>query len=298
MSSTPRISIGVPAYNSAATIGTAIESLLGQTYRDFEIIVSDNASTDATREIVERFAHQDHRIRYVYQAENIGANLNYSFVAKAARGEYFKWASSSDWYAPRFLESCLQALEQNKDAVLAAPRTRLFTGDLESAINYEHDIEVLETSPAARLKTLSSTLQLNNALNGLIRMDALRRTSMIEPYYRADEVLMGHLAMLGKLLLVDEYLYYRRMEAATATALQDPISWRKHHYPKLSARVLFQAWKRYFGWLRAGLGTPMPVANRLQVLKYLAKMCYWERHSFLIDVQGALRYMVKGGVRE
>ncbi len=117
MSSIPKISIGIPAYNSAATIGVCIASLLGQSFGDFELIVSDNASTDSTRDIVERLAQQDRRIRYVLQPENIGANQNYSYVARVARGEYFKWASSSDWCAPGFLEKCLTSLDQNRDAV-------------------------------------------------------------------------------------------------------------------------------------------------------------------------------------
>ncbi|OGW48861.1 MAG: hypothetical protein A2V62_02665 [Nitrospirae bacterium RBG_19FT_COMBO_58_9] len=111
-------------------------------------------------------------------------------------------------------------------------------------------------------------------------------------------MLIGQLAMLGKIVLVDEYLYYRRMEAATATALQDPVAWRKHHYPKLSARVLFQTWKRYTGWLRACLRTPMSIVERAQVLNYLLRMCYWERRSFLNDLLGALRYAMTGGKRE
>ncbi len=300
MSSTPRISIGIPAYNSATTISASIESLLGQTFGDFELIVSDNASTDSTRAVVERLAQQDRRIRYVRQPENIGANRNYSYVAQVARGEYFKWASSSDLCAPDFLEKCLKSLEQNADAdaVLAAPRTRLFAGNPADATNYAHDIEILDSTPVARLKKLTSSLQLNNALNGLIRMSALNRTRLIDPYYRADEVLIGQLAMLGKIILVDEYLYYRRMEIATATALQDPVAWRKHHYPKLSARVLFQTWKRYTGWLRACMRTPMSFSERAQVLNYLLHMCYWERRSFLNDLHGAFRYALNRGNRE
>jgi len=295
MSTSPRISIGIPAYNSALTISASIESLLAQTFGDFELIVSDNASTDSTQTIVEKLAQQDRRIRYVRQAENIGANRNYSYVAQVARGEYFKWASSSDLCAPEFLEKCLQVLEQHPDAVLAAPRTRLFSGSLANATDYLYDIEILDDTPVERLKKVTSRLELNNVLNGLIRMSALRRTRLIDPYYRADEILMGHLAMLGKAILVDEYLYYRRMEAATATALQDRVAWRKHHYPTLSAKVLFQTWKRFTGWLRACLRTPMSLTERAQVLNFLSHMAYWERRAFLNDLHGAFRYAINRG---
>jgi hypothetical protein len=181
-------------------------------------------------------------------------------------------------------------LGAHPDAVVAAPRTRLFAGNLAAATDYAFDIEVLDETPSARLRRLTSDLQLNNAMNGLIRMSALRRTRLIDRYFQADEVLIGHLALLGKIVRVDEYLFYRRMEVATATALQDRAAWRRHHYPTLSARVLFQVWKRYGGWLRAVVSTPMPSAERLRVLTYFARMCNWDRRAFVDDVGGAVVY--------
>jgi len=290
MSSSPTITVGMPAYNAAKTIRSSIESILAQTYGDLELVVSDNASGDGTGDVVSAIARTDARVRYIRQPENIGANPNYSAVVRAARGRYFKWASSSDWCAPAFLARCLEALEAHDDAVVAAPRTRLFAADLTSSTDYAFDIEVLDATPSARLRRLTTDLQLNNTMNGLIRMEALRRTRLIDRYFQADEVLIGHLALLGKIVRVDEFLYYRRMEVATATALQDRAAWRRHHYPTMSARVLFQVWKRYGGWLNAVLSTPMPASERMRVLTYFARMCNWDRRAFVDDVGGAVMY--------
>lgn len=286
----PKISIGMPAYNSSATIGSAIESLLGQSFSDFELIVSDNASTDSTRGLVEDYASRDRRIRYVRQPVNVGVNPNYSHVARCARGEFFKWSSSSDWCAPRFLERCLQELQLHDDTVLAVPRTRLFRGSPTTSEDYPSDIEILDDQPSARLKRLNSTLALNNAMNGLIRMSALRRTRLLGTYMSADVVLMGHLALLGKFRLVNERLFYRRMEKATATALQDTATVLAQHYPQLSTRALFQGSKQQLGWVRAALSAPMPPAERLRSLKYVAKMCYWDRKAYLQDLRGLWYY--------
>lgn len=294
MSAAPKVSIGVPAYNSAATLGSSLESLLGQTFGDFELIVSDNASTDATREVAEGFAQRDSRVRYVRQAENIGANGNYSFLARAARGEYFKWASSSDLCAPPFVEKCVAALEKTPDAVIAAPRTSLFSGDVDAAVPYQHDIELLDALPSVRLRRLNATLRLNNAMNGLIRAEALRRTRLIERFYQADIVLLGNLALLGKILRVDEHLYYRRMEVATSTLLQDDEAWRRHHYPKLSASVLFQSWKRSAAWLRACLAAPMPATEKARVLAFCLRMCNWHRGDLWHDLGEAATYFAGG----
>lgn len=289
-SATPRITIGMPVFNGAETIAASIEALLGQTFGDFELVVSDNASTDATRQVVEGLALQDARVRYRRQAANIGANNNYSHLAVLARGEFLKWASASDWCAPTFLERCLGLLTRNPDAVLAAPRTRLFTGDRASALDYPHDIEILDATPSGRLIHLHSAIQLNNVFNGLIRVSALRRTRLIEPYQQADTVLMGHLALLGKFLLVDEPLFYRRMEPATSTALQDEDAVRRHHYPEHSAHALLQGVKRHTGWFRAAFAAPMPASERLRVLHYLARQLLWDRQALVADVVGVWRY--------
>lgn len=290
MTASPRVSIGIPVYNGAATIGQALDSLLGQSFGDFELLVSDNASTDSTGEIVREYAEHDHRVHYHRHATNIGANLNYSHVARMARGEFLKWAAAGDWCAPTFLERCVRALEADPEAVLAAPRTRLFEGDTEHARNYDHDLAVLDATPAERLARVANELYLNNAINGLIRLAALRRTRLIEPYIDADVVLMGHLALLGRFLLVEEPLFYRRMEIETSTSLQDAASKERHHYPHRTARTLLQGWKRQIGWFRAGAAAPMRLGQRIRVLTWMARMSYWERAALLSDLKSALRY--------
>ena len=285
----------MPVYNGADTIRDAIEALLDQTCPDFELVVSDNASTDATESVVRELAERDSRIRYVRQPVNLGANGNYSYVARVARGEFLKWSAASDWCHPTFLERCLEALEAAPDAVLAAPRTMLFEQDRGEARPYAHDIEILGESPSERLRELDERLRLNNAFNGLIRLDALRRTPLVPAYRQADMVLMGHLALLGKMLLVDAPLYYRRMEPATSTALQDKAAVIRHHYPTPTFRSLFQAWKYHAGWYRAAVTAPMPPGERLSVLKFVTRHLVWDRRALAADLGGLWRYAMRGG---
>jgi len=281
----------MPAYNAAAHIELALGSLMDQTFRDIEIIVSDNASTDATPEIVRTVAAGDSRVRYIRQPNNIGANKNYTFVARAARGSYFKWASSNDWCAPTFLERCLERLESNPDAVVATPRTRLFENDLSTARDYGCDIAVLEDTPLERVISLASGLRLNNMMNGLIRTSALQNTGLIEQYYGADIVLMGHLALLGKILLHDDRLFYRRLEVGSSTALQDAESIRKHHYPTPGLRMLFQNTKHHIGWLRAAMSAPMTLNERTKVIAFIVRRAYWHRGSMLDDLDDAATFL-------
>ena len=290
---TPRVTVGIPVYNGASTLEAAVRPLLEQTFEDIEVLVSDNASIDDTPAVVARLAREDPRIRYVRQPINLGANGNYSFVARDARGEFLKWASASDWCAPTFTERCVAALDADPGAVVAAPRTRLFEGDIASAIDYDGDLEILGETPLERLKDILKRQRLNNAFNGLIRLDALRRTRLVEPYLLADEVLMGNLALMGRILLVDEPLFWRRMEVGTSTTLQDADSRLWHHYPDRSARWLLQAWKQQIGWLRAGWTAPMRPSQRRAVMTYLLRRVGWERRSLAADLRGALRFALR-----
>src|SRR3990167_5542742 len=140
MASTPVVSVGMPAYNSEKTLRQSIDCLLGQTLSDLELVVSDNASTDGTWDILQDYARHDARVRPIRQTVNIGANGNYSAVFLASRGRYFKWASSNDWCAPRLLQACVDRLEADPGTVLVAPRTRLFESGVDDAGDYRDDI--------------------------------------------------------------------------------------------------------------------------------------------------------------
>lgn len=125
----PRVSIGMPVYNGAATIGTAIRAVLNQSFADFELIISDNASTDGTRAICDQAAMADWRVRVIHQPRNLGAVANFETVLEAARAPFFAFAAADDWMEPDFIEETLLALETVPEAAACAPRTMLHFTD-------------------------------------------------------------------------------------------------------------------------------------------------------------------------
>lgn len=286
----PLVSIGMPAYNSEKTIRGSIDCLLAQTCGDFELVISDNASTDGTWAIVEEYAARDPRVVGIRQPQNLGANANYSAVFLAARGKYFKWASSNDWCAPQFLERCVDHLEDRPDTVLVCPRTRLFQGDLQVFTEYEADIECLQANPVDRFVHVGSHLALNNAVNGVLRTEALRRTRLVEHYRGADIVLLAHLALLGKIALIEEPLFYRRMDAATATHMMSGEAVHRHHYPVKTARALFPAWRFTWGWVRAAWLAPLSTADTLRALYWVLRKAYWSKSEMTHDLVDVIRY--------
>jgi len=140
MKQTPLVSIGVPVYNGEKSLARTLDCLLGQTYRNIELILSDNASTDATADICQTYGARDGRIRYVRQPSNLGLHGNWTFVADQATGEFFMWAAADDHWEPEFVEVLVNALLAHPEAISAFCPYRLFNKETQQ---YEGG-EVLE----------------------------------------------------------------------------------------------------------------------------------------------------------
>lgn len=125
----PKVSIGMPVYNGEPSIRVALNSLLAQSFSDFELIISDNASTDGTQLICLEYAEIDERIRYVRHLDNRGARANFQFVLDEAVGEFFMWAASDDIWSPVFIEANLLNLVAN-DAILGSISRVVFKNEI------------------------------------------------------------------------------------------------------------------------------------------------------------------------
>lgn len=128
----PAVSVGMPVYNGAKYIREALDSLLAQTFTDFELIISDNASTDESHEICGEYVGKDPRIKYVRQSENLGGVANFNYVLANSKGDYFTWLACDDSFDPSFLEKTVQYLDQFEDVVACACDFRVIdeNGDL------------------------------------------------------------------------------------------------------------------------------------------------------------------------
>ncbi len=205
----PRLTVGLPTFNGERFLPEALDSLLRQTYRDFELIISDNASTDATQAICERYARADPRIRYFRQDTNIGAAANHNFVVEQARGEFFKWASDDDLYHEDLLTRCVELLDGDPTAVVAHAHDA-FVDDQSRLLN-ETTYRLRTSSPSA-VRRFRSLLygRGGNDFYGVIRSDVLRRTHLHGSYHNADRTIVAELALHGRFIHSAEVLYFRR----------------------------------------------------------------------------------------
>jgi glycosyltransferase involved in cell wall biosynthesis len=286
---TPLVSVGMPVYNGEEWIAAAIESILNQTYRDFELVISDNNSSDATEEICRRYADSDSRIKYFRQPVNIGASPNYNFVFRAASAPYFKWASSNDICHETFLELCVAELESRPDLAVCHPRTRLFVDHPDDGEDYFDDMTLLDDSPCQRFKKFGLNLRLNNVMNGVIKRGILEKTSLIKSYYCADKVLMAEVSLHGKFAEVPTALFFRRMDEKTSTRLMSENEVREHIDPQKKSLMLFQNWHLQVGYVIAALRAPLKVRERACVLSVVLREVWWNRGELAADVREAFQ---------
>jgi len=211
----PTVSIGVPVYNGARFLAASLESLVGQSYENIEIVISDNGSTDETEQIARNFAARDARVRYVRHDTNRGAAFNFSSLVREASGLYFKWAAHDDLVAPTLVERCVQVLEGSSERVcLAYPRTHIIDENGDFVRAYDDNLDLRDEAPHDRLRRLVRNIVMSNAIFGLIRRSTLERTRLLESFPSSDYVLLAELALLGEFWEIPEPLFFRREHAA------------------------------------------------------------------------------------
>lgn len=273
-----RLTIGLPVYNGEATLAAALESLLAQTHADFELIVSDNASTDATEDIARSYARSDDRIRYVRQPVNLGATPNFGYVLRHARSPHFMWAAGDDEWLPGFVAANLRVLELRPDYVCSVSRVAFVdrdgrvvdaVGPPESRHPLRPGTFPLDASPADNVIAFLESPDCNSRFYGVHRTDVLRRCySEDERYLASDWVVMARTLAFGKHAEVPEVLMRRGAEGESTDVVRlveaiNP-SWLSRRWLPMwpmTRRILFG------GDVPVAWGDPRRLARLLGILR-------------------------------
>lgn len=216
-SAVPRVTIALPVYNGEQFLAEAIDTLLAQTFSDFELILADNASTDGTEAICRDRAARDPRIRYDRAETNRGAMWNFNRVVDMARGEYFKWAAHDDKHEPTYVERCVEVLDRDPDVVLVC--TKLIDID-DDGVRKEVDVPHLRWDsrrPNVRFRALANPHHRCESVFGVMRTDVLRRTTLLSDYAGCDRVLLAQIALMGRFYEVPEVLFLHREHKKRST---------------------------------------------------------------------------------
>ena len=222
----PKVSIGLPVYNGERYLSAALDGMLRQTFEDFEIVISDNASTDSTREICSAYCKKDDRIRYSRNDTNIGSARNYNKVFALSRGSYFAWAAHDDLYGNRYLESCVEVLDNDPSVSLCYSVPEIIDafgkpipalgpnqmigadGKVVSHIDKPHIAESPRIEERFR-DAIDNFWCLQ--VFGLIRAENMRDSGLQRGYYGADKIFLAEISLMGRFHQIDEKLFFKRV---------------------------------------------------------------------------------------
>lgn len=289
-SSNPRVSIGMPLYNAEEYLVPTLDSILAQTFTNFELVISDNGSTDRTEEICRAVAARDPRIRYNREEVNRGAAWNHNRVFELSRGEYFKWASYDDLLLPEFLERCVAVLDQDPFTVLCC--TALTDIDDAGIPQKNKNSEASRQREAhGRFRALINRRHSCEEIYGVMRVDTLRKTPLIASYVGSDQNLLAELALRGRFHEVPQVLFLHRWHARSTCQLwPNPADRRVWFDPRLADRIVSPHWRQLGEYLRLLVRVPADWKQRFRCFLHILwwiRDCraelYWQARASVID---------------
>lgn len=265
----PLVSIGMPVYNGSEYIRVAIDSILNQTFTDFELIISDNASEDDTQAICEQYAERDGRVKYSRLDENLGAMPNFNRVFELSNGTYFKWASHDDWISPKYLERCVEAMEADEGIALAYGQMCRLDGQENTRVLVHEPAEIVRSTDVASRFHESLWKLKFYPIFGLFRSSVFADTMGLTNNPEPDRILLAEVALRGRFIQLPFITMFQRSSIRRSTWLWLSVGNRMIPVANSvrSARALTAALRRMEG------------IPRLKRLRMTLDLCAWSIYS-------------------
>lgn len=242
--SNPSVTIGLPVYNGERFVESALESILVQSYQDFELVISDNASTDNTPHILQQWAAKDPRIRLFQNSTNFGAAANFNKVLSLARGKYFRWAGHDDVLRLHMLKECVQTLETKSQCVLVYPQTITIDASGNEIGGHDNQLDMRQPDPVARLQHFLRNIRWANPMFGLMRTQSIRDVGGLPSYNSGDFVMLAGLTLRGSFIELPEPLFLRRVHPGMSRkAASDPEAVTTWFDSGVSPFMVFPTWR-------------------------------------------------------
>jgi glycosyltransferase involved in cell wall biosynthesis len=287
----PRVSIGLPVYNGEKYLPQKLDAILAQTFTDFELIISDNASTDSTQEICLSYAARDARVRYFRNEVNLGLtrNFNRAFELSSA-SEYFSWTSHDDLIAPDFYAKCVEVLDSDPSIVLCHSWIKMIDeygvveGDYDPALYFLN-----EGSPYPHKRFRELILIPHQCLEcqGLVRKSTITMRPIYESHFGSDRNLLAELSLTGKFYHIPEFLYlWRDMRYVRYLPFD---GWSARLDSSKPDRIPMPHWSMLRGYLRSVNRAQLSVGERF--LCYLQIAEWVPRHA-----TGLAKDVVRGSI--
>jgi glycosyltransferase involved in cell wall biosynthesis len=285
----PSVSIGLPVFNAEQYLGQSLGSILAQTHRNFELIISDNASVDATEATCRRYAALDGRVRYHRNPRNQGATFNFRQVAALSKGKYFLWAAHDDMFAPEYVERCVAVLEQNPDVVLCYSKSIEIDEHGQFLERQEQILAADSPYPHQRFRELIRMDHNCQTMFGVMRSCVLKRTSVHGDFPDSDRCMLAEVALYGKFHELPDHLFFHRKHAQQMTQQFPSRQERMARLnPDLRFRIVFPHFRQFKEYIQAIHRAPLGWKERLRCY---FRMLRWLRNNAPRLVRD-LRYFV------
>ncbi len=280
----PEVSIALPVYNGENYLREAIRSVLRQTFEDFELLLLDNASTDATSEICRETVEQDQRARHLRSDVNRGLIWNHNRGVESARGQYFMWIEHDDLIAEDYLDRCVNALNDDPKIVLSFTNTLIIDENGKEIDQVSNHFD--NSSPSSRVKSLARGHTLGDAEFGLMRIETLKKTALHRYIIPSELVLLSEMATHGPFELIPDHLFLRRHHS-------DEVSHRSRssrevmliHAPDRAGTFFIPFLINARGFLDAIRTARLPWKERVQCYKHLMVWLWDQRRDLYYECE-------------
>jgi len=289
----PRVSIGMPVYNGELFIGDALDSILAQTFKDFELIISDNGSTDATEGVCRAYLSKDPRIRYFRNETNRGAAYNFNKCIELSSGEYFKWAAADDLCAPDYLERCVAVLDREPEVILCYGKTSYI--DVQGNVIRQHNdgLNLRSANVSERFWLAILKMRTCNAAYGLIRSDVLRKTAKLGNYRASDKVLLAELSVYGQFCEIPDRLFFRREHPEASSSNKSLEDQQEFFDPETKGRIFMASWRHLFEHLAIVRRAPLTSSKKVRLTLIVLRYGIRRRHRLMKEPLAALVQIVR-----
>jgi glycosyltransferase involved in cell wall biosynthesis len=280
----------MPVYNGERFINEAIDSLLAQSFEDFELIISDNASTDGTEEICQSYAARDRRLRYFRNAENIGVYRNINRVIQLSSGGYFKLACADDFCHPDLIKKCLEVLDSDSTIVASYAKACFIDQNGEPVNIMDPGWHLMSNARDERMRYVITSGHYTNVLYGLMRANDLAFTRLFPDYAGGDCRLLGELCLRGKFYEIPEALFFRRIHGE-ASSQNTSIDWQSKFYKGRSGCIEMPYWHICADHCLTILRSNLSFQNKFACLAAIMRRMYSAKRVLLNELSNTSKYV-------